>query len=383
MSKENRKSIAIISNQAFSILNFRKTFIEKLVEFNFSVYALAPDYDDKTREQVKILGASPVDYKFDRTSINPVSDVVNTINLIKILKSLDVDISFGYFIKPVIFGTVAAWLAKIPRRISMIEGLGYVYTVSSEKVNIKRQLLRFLVSLLYKFSLSKSHAVIFLNSDDISEFVSRNLVKLNKVINLGGIGVDLKEWTYSTPHLKPITFLIAARLLKEKGVREFAAAAKIIKNLYPNVKFIILGKLDSNPGSISLDEIDGWVSNGILEWPGHVEVKPWLKETSVFVLPSYREGVPRSTQEAMAIGRAVITTDVPGCRDTVRNGKNGFLIKEKDVEALVQAMISFIKNPALISKMGAESRNMAEELFDATKVNKRLIDVCLGKKNHK
>ena len=376
MSKKTEKSIAIISHHAGAIVNFRKTFIRELVRVNYSVYALAPDYDDKLRQEVESFGACPVDYRFDRTGINPYSDLINTLALIKILKNLKVDVSFGYSIKPVIFGTIASWLAKIPHRIAMIEGLGYVYTTSSSKDSFRRKILRLIVSLLYKFSLSKAHTVVFLNSDDIQEFVSNNFVNPKKVVKLGGIGVDLKEWNFSTPHIKPITFLLAARLLKEKGIYEFAAAAKRVGSLYPNIRFVVLGNLDSNPGSISLNEINEWVSDGVLEWPGHVEIKPWLKATSVFVLPSYREGVPRSTQEAMAIGRAVITTDVPGCRDTVLNGKNGFLVKEKDVESLVQAMICFIKQPALIMKMGIESRKMAEELFDASKVDKRLIEIC-------
>src|SRR5690606_27454200 len=156
-------------------------------------------------------------------------------------------------------------------------------------------------------------------------------------------------------------------------------AARTIKARYPEVRFILLGGLDTNPGGISAAEVHSWVEEGLLEWPGHVNVKPWFEQMSVYVLPSYREGVPRSTQEAMAMGRPVITTDAPGCRETVEHGVNGFLVPPRDVEALVGAMERFIKEPALIETMGKESRRLAEERFDERKVNARLMEFIMPK----
>lgn len=153
-------------------------------------------------------------------------------------------------------------------------------------------------------------------------------------------------------------------------------AARRVKARHPMTRFILLGGLDPNPGGLSSDEVESWVKEGVIEWPGHVAVKPWLAEASVYVLPSYyREGVPRSTQEAMAMGRPVITTDAPGCRDTVIEGKNGFLVPKRDVDALVVAMERFIDNPELIEVMGQSSRRLAEERFDAHKINLRLMEL--------
>ena len=166
---------------------------------------------------------------------------------------------------------------------------------------------------------------------------------------------------------------LVAHLLREKWVEDYAAAARLVKQQHPQARFILLGGLDENPGSITQAEVQTWVDEGVLEWPGHSAVPPWLAQTSVFVLPSYREGVPASTQEAMAMGRAIITTDVPGCRETVVDGDNGFLVPVRDPQALAQAMLRFINQPELIARMGVRSRQMAEEKFDVHKVNARLL----------
>jgi len=369
------KTIAIISIQAFSLVNFRGPLIQALVDSGTKVYALASDYDDALRQQIKALGAEPLDYEFYRTGMNPLRDGVDMIKLALVLRCLQPDVTLSYFIKPVIFGTLAAWLARVPHRVAMIEGLGYVFTDNGEVWSRKRCLLRASVSWLYRLALSRAHRVIFLNKDDIAEFINADLVDEAKVSCLGGIGIDLKEWSATPSCIEPITFLLAARLLREKGIVQYADAARLVKAQYPAVRFVLLGGLDPNPGGFQQAEVQVWVDEGLLEWPGHVPVKSWLEQTSVYVLPSYREGVPRSTQEAMAMGRAVITTDVPGCRETVDDGVNGFLVPVRDVSALAAAMLRFIEAPELIETMGQESRRLAEERFDVHMINAKLLEV--------
>lgn len=319
-------------------------------------------------------GAEPVDFSLSRTGMNPVRDAADMLRLIILLRKLKPDITLGYAIKPVIYGTLAAWIARVPRRFAMIEGLGYVFTPTEGAQPLKRKALRGAVSMLYATALKHANLVFFLNKDDIDELSKSRIVTPKKVFLLGGIGVDLKNWTPAPPVTKPVTFLLAARLLREKGIVEYAKAARIIKQKHPDTRFILLGSLDTNPGGLSRAEIDDWVAEGILEWPGHVpDVRRWLAHSSVFVLPSYREGVPRSTQEAMAMARPVITTDAPGCRDTVIDGKNGFLVPVRDPEALAAAMERFIQHPELIEKMGQASRKMAEERFDVRKINKIIM----------
>ena len=301
--------------------------------------------------------------------MNPLSDVVSVLRLAILLRRLKIEASLAYFIKPVIFGNLAAFFARVPKRFCMIEGMGYVFTPPTGRQPAKRKVLRALVSLLYKWSLKRADAVFLLNDDDIDEMVRRGLVQPAQVVKLNGIGVDLADWLPAIAVNEPLTFLLAARLLREKGILEYAEAARIVKSIYPNTRFILLGGVDPNPGSLNTHEVSEWVNEGLLEWPGHVPVQPWLAQTSVYVLPSYREGVPRSTQEAMAMGRAVITTDAPGCRETVVEGQNGFLVPVRDAAALADAMMRFIKQPELIETMGKASRALAVERFDVHKVN--------------
>lgn len=367
--------VAIISNKAFSLLNFRGELITDMLKRGTEVFALSPDYDENTRKMVRALGAKPLDISLSRTGMNPVREAVDLIYLVLILRRLKPDITLGYAIKPVIYGTLAAWMAQVPKRFSMIEGLGYVFTLTRDSESFKRKMLRGAVSMLYAGALRHANLVFFLNKDDIDEFLKKRLIPPSKVFLLGGIGVDLDYWKPAPPVTKPVTFLLVARLLREKGVVEYAKAAQIIKQKHPDARFILIGNLDNNPGALSKSEIEAWAKEGILEWPGQVPVvRPWLEQASVFVLPSYyREGVPRSTQEAMAMARPVITTDVPGCRETVIDGENGFLVPVQNVDALAGTMERFIMHPELIRKMGDSSRCIAEEHFNVHKVNQVIL----------
>ena len=369
------RSCAIVSSQAFSMVNFRGLLIRELVAAGVRVHAFAPDYNDELRQQISALGAIAVDFRLTRTGMNPLHDGWDTLCLAMMLRRLKPDVVLAYFIKPVIYGTLAATLAGVPRRVAMIEGLGYVFTDSGGRETWKRKLLRFLVSSVYRFALARAQKVIFLNNDDLGDFVRAGLVDETKTVKLGGIGVDLADWSLVPSVMQPVTFLLVARLLREKGVIEYAEAARQVKAIYPEARFVLLGGLDPNPGSLNSLEVQTWVKEGLLEWPGHVAVRPWLMQASVFVLPSYREGVPRSTQEAMAMGRAVITTDVPGCRDTVDDGVNGFMVPVRDASALAKAMLRFIENPQLIDSMGRESRRLAETRFDVHAINARLLKI--------
>ena len=202
---------------------------------------------------------------------------------------------------------------------------------------------------------------------------------MKQVDILGGIGLDLDKYSHQPIETidSPINFLFIGRMLKEKGIHDFISAAKIVKQSHPDVQFTVLGAIDPfNPGALQQSELDKLISLNIINYPGQVDnVQKWIAASHVFVLPSYREGVPRSTQEVMAMGRTVITTDVPGCRETVIDGVNGFLIEKWNPQALAEKMIYFIEHPEEIKKMGCESYKIAQEKFDADKVNKRLIDM--------
>lgn len=369
------KVIAIISQQAFSILNFRASLIKLMVNKGYRVYALAPNYLDTDIETIKSLGAEPIKYSLSRNGINPFRDIVDIFKLVFILRKLRPDISFAFAIKPVIYGSISAWIAGVHYRISMIEGLGYFYTHTHDHSYLFRRVLKLFLNFFYKFGLYFSTIVIFLNKDDVELFEYKKLIRADKIVNLGGIGVDLQNWSPQPLVEHPITFLFVGRLLREKGIYEFIDAIKLIRKEGLDACFVVLGGIDSNPGSLNQNQIESWVNEGLIEWPGHVEVKDWMARASVFVLPSYREGVPRSTQEAMAMGRPVITTDVPGCRDTVIDGLNGYLIPPFDPQALASAFKKFIHDPTTLHVMGAQSRCIAEREFDVEKKDRRILEL--------
>jgi len=342
------------------------------------VFAFALDYTDETKLLVKNIGAEPVDYAFSRAGLNPFGDVKNTFKLAVQLKGIRPQLVFSYFAKPVIFGTFAARLAGVKQRVAMLEGLGFVFTDQQGGSTKRTWLLRQIQVLLYKLSFPLLKKIIFLNPDDPNDLLVNHNVKVRSFEVLGGIGVDLSLYPYVKPNLEKISFLFVGRLLKEKGINEFIAAAKIVKQQFPDVTFTVLGGLDEgNPGGLKSTELDQLVKHEVIDYPGYVtNVAERLVQCSVFVLPSYyREGVPRSTQEAMAIGRPVITTDVPGCRETVIDGVNGFLVPPWQAKCLADKMIYFIEHPEKIERMGLESYKLAHEKFDAEVVNRKLINM--------
>lgn len=364
--------LVLIGNQAFSMLNFRGELIAALVARGIEVFAFAPNYTEAQRQQMRSLGATPMDYRMQRNGINPVEDSFTFISLVSALRPLKADMVLSYAIKPVIYGTLASAAAGIPRRFALIEGLGHVFL---NKPSLKSRMLKAVALRLYRMALSRAHQTLFLNKDDKADFLELRLVEPSKATVVGAIGIDLEKWQLAPSVFDPVTFLFVGRLLREKGIMEFIEAARRVKQVHANPRFIVLGDVDTNPSSVSREDVAGWVNEGLIDWPGHVDVAPWLAKASVFVLPSYREGVPRSTQEAMASARAVITTDVPGCRETVVDGQNGFLVPAKDVDSLANAMSRYINEPELIGVHGAQGRFMAEQMFDAHKSNDRLIQL--------
>lgn len=352
------------------MLNFRGALISSLVERQMQVFALAPDYTEAQRDAIRALGATPVDFRMQRNGINPAEDSLTFLSLVSALRRIKPDIALSYAIKPVIYGTLAAAVAGTPRRFAMIEGLGHVFLNAP---SARSRLLKSVALTLYRRALAQADRTFFLNKDDRNDLLELKLLTPEKALVVGAIGIDLEKWRPSPIVTEPMTFLFVGRLLREKGISEFIAAARRLKGTHPETRFVVLGDVDTNPSSVTRQQVGGWAQEGLIEWPGHVEVGPWLARSSVFVLPSYREGVPRSTQEAMAMGRPVITTDVPGCRETVVDGKNGFLVPAHNADALADAMLKYVRNPGLVAEHGAVGREMAETLFDVHRSNDRLI----------
>lgn len=377
------RSVAFVTNGALSLINFRGTLIAALVRDGVRVWGLAPDFDEAARARLRTLGAEPVDISMARAGMNPMREIVDAWRLLRTLRRLRPEVMLSYFLKPVIWGSLAGWAARVPRRIAMIEGLGYVF--ADDGAGLKRRALRAVLRGLFAASLARVDTVVFLNAVDADDMVKARLVRPAQVILLGGIGVDLARFVPLPLPPGPAVFLLMARMLREKGVGEFVAAARIVRARLPVVRFVLIGGLDPNPGALTRDEIDGWVREGVVEWHGHVDdVRPWIAAATAVVLPSfYREGVPRSLQEGMAMARPIVTTDNVGCRDTVRGsvgapGLNGFLVPTRAIEPLVAALFDLATRPDLASAMGRESRRLAEERFDAERQDARLRAVLDG-----
>lgn len=368
--------VLLIGNQTSTILLFRKRLIEKFIEEGAVVHTLTMDSDVNAFKKIIELGAHPGCYRFSRSGMNPVSDAINTIRLAKTIKEIKPDVVFCFFPKPVIFGTLAARLAGVKNINVLLEGLGYCFTKGATQENFKKRVVRKIQTLLYKLALPLTKKVLFLNSDDYKDLLIEHRIQVKSTEVVGGIGVNLQQYSYVPARTDVIHFTMVSRLLVEKGVREYVLAAEKVKRLYPDVQFSIAGTFDDNPGGIAREEFETWIKKGDVNFLGQVsDIKNHLINSSIFVLPSYREGVPRSTQEAMAIGRPIITTDVPGCRETVIAGYNGFLIPPWDADELANKMIYFIKQPELIIQMGLASRTIALEKFDEEQACDKLISL--------
>lgn len=370
--------IAIIGNSAQSLLLFRASLIRSLAKRGHAVLAYAPDYTPESVADVERLGARAIGYPLSRAGTNPISEARTTATLYRSLRRERPDAVLCYFIKPAIYGSIAAIIARVPRRIVLLEGLGYGFA-PEPGASLRHRAVGVAMRLLLRLSLQGADQVIVLNADDLGAI--RNIgVATARSRNMGGIGVELDRYEVSPVRTHSASFALAARLIREKGVAEFVAAARQVKERHPEAIFYVLGDVDENPGSLRASELSAWVEQRLIVWPGRVsDVQKWLRKCDVFVLPSYyREGVPRSIQEAMALGRAIITTDHVGCRDTVDHGVNGFLVPPRDVEGLAQAMLMFLQHPGLASRMGVESRRLAEERFDAERADRILTGYIEG-----
>ena len=360
----------MISPKNRTVYNFRGDLIKEIVGRGYEVIVTGPD--DTDVDKITDLGAKFVKIPMNKTGTNIFGDLKYLYSLFKLFKKEKPDITLGYTVKPVVYGAIAAKLAGVKKINSMVTGGGYTFTAKT----FKAKLLGLVVKILYKIGFSVANNVIFQNTDDLNEFCDKKLVKRKKCHTVNGSGVNTARFL-PCEYPKTITFFMLSRLLKSKGVSEYLEAAKIVKNIYPDTRFCLLGKYETSmQDALSKDYVEQFLSEGIVErFEETTDVRPYYAECSVYVLPSYREGTPRTVLEAMAMGRPIITTDTNGCRETVIESKNGFLVPVGDSDKLADAMIKFIENSELIAIMGQESINYCVEKFDVNKVNSDMINI--------
>lgn len=359
--------LLLISPKNRTVYNFRGDLIKDIISSGYKVAVTGPDLTDV--EKITALGADFREIPMKKNGTSIVGDLKYCKNLYQLIKKENPDITLGYTVKPVIYGAIAAKIAGVKNINGMITGGGYTFTAKS----LKAKILGAIVKILYKIGLSVTDMVIFQNPDDMEEFCRKKLVNSKKcrIVNGSGVNTEL----FSSEEYPPKTvFFMLSRFLKSKGIIEYLEAAKMIKSKYPDTEFKLLGKFEHEmQDAVPEENIMEYIQSGIVEiLPETNNVKPFYEACSVYVLPSYREGTPRTVLEAMAMGRPIITTDTNGCRETVKDGINGFLVPVADSKSLASKMEYFLKNPEMIRIMGRKSVEYCKEKFDVKKVNQAM-----------
>lgn len=362
------KRIAILESSSRSLINFRGNLIKTLRGLGHEVFCIAPDA--WFADEVRAIASDFATAEVARCGLNPFEDILYYQKLSHLLKRYCPDTILAYTIKPIVYGTMAARNLGISEIYALITGLGYAFM----NVSYHQRLTGLLARSLYRRTLKFDRRVFFQNPDDRNEFVTLNIVNAEKTALVNGSGVDLQYFSRQPLAKGPPTFLLIARLLRDKGIMEYIEAAASLRKIFPQARFQLLGPADPSPSGLPLSAIERYTEAGVIEYLGATrDVRPFLQQTDVFVLPSYREGLPRTVVEAMACGRPIITSDAPGCRQTVREGKNGFLVPVRNPSAIAAAMRKFIENPQLIEPMAEASRQMAVQSHNVHEINRFII----------
>lgn len=367
---QKKQHAIILGSSAKTLSSLRGNLIKSLLDNNLNIVITSAKPDSGDLDFFK--NFRNIDFRsiyLKRNSLNFFNDLKTLFDIFFLIKEIRPKFILAYGIKLIIWSGLVTCIFK-NQFYALITGTGYSFQGKS----IKRKLLTLSVIFLYKWALKNSKAVIFHNNDNRDLFVDKGIVSKSKTYVVNGSGVDIEKFNLAPIPKGDISFLCIARLLGEKGLREYAAAAKIVRNKFPNVVFNLVGPTDPSPDGITLTEVKSWSDYIIYRGPTN-DVRPYIINSHVYVLPSFHEGMPNTTLEAMAMGRPIITTDAVGCKETVNNSINGFKVSVGSIEELVKKMIWFIENKGQIAKMGIASRTIVEENFDVQKVNAKMLNI--------
>ena len=364
-----RRTILVNASYAPSLINFRGPLIRAMIAAGHMVHASAPGLREDAAEQVAALGAIPHEVPLIRAGLNPAADYQYYRAVRKVIRRSGADLVLGYAIKPCIWGSLAAQAEGI-ESASLITGLGFAFIPGKGLV---RQVVGQLSRRLYRRATTANRVVIFQNPDDRADFIAAGaLADPAKARLVDGSGVDMAHYAPTALPADP-RFLMISRLLGNKGVREFSMAASRLLSEGIDAQFALAGFFDEGRDSITHAELDQWRAAGLTYLGPLDDVRPALAAASVYVLPSYREGTPRTVLEAMAMGRAVITTDAPGCRETVRDGETGLMIPVRDVSATAAAMRVLASDSQARSDMGAAGLTYCRQKYAVEKINAAML----------
>ncbi len=371
--------VAIVLNSSWNVYNFRLSLITSLQKKGYHITVIAPK--DAYSEKLVAQGCAFEDVPMDSRGINPVKDLVLTWALYRMYKRVRPDVILHYTVKPNIYGTIAASMAGIPM-INNVCGLGTVF--------LKSGLVSLIATSLYKIAFRYPNKVFFQNEDDLSLFIRKKLIKRQITDLIPGSGIDLEKfkpcvsWEGEANNAKPFTFLVISRLIYDKGILEYIEAINLLKAKGVDARFQLLGAKDpSHKRGIPLELIDKWISDGLIEYLGTADdVRPIVNNSDCVVLPSYREGLPRTLLEAASFEKPIVTTNTPGCRHVVKNQLNGYLCEVRDAHDLADKMYKmYHKSDDERTNMGKAGRLLVKEEYDEKIViNKYLHSIDTLKK---
>lgn len=357
--------IMVLSSFTTSLFWFRIDMMQSFLAAGCQVVAVGDGPEEEWAPKFRELGIRYRQIPVQRNGMNPMHDLKTLWALYRLLGQERPDKIFSYQAKTVIYGGIAAKLRGIREVYPMIAGVGSAFLGEG----FKRKLLRTILVMEYKLGLWNSKRIFFQNRDDLKVFTDNRILGEEKVVMVNGSGVNIDKFT-PAPLPERTSFLCISRLIRDKGVWEYLEACREIRKRHPEVECVLVGPFDTNPSAIRPEELQGFVDDGSVEYVGpQKNVAPFLQNCTAYVLPSYHEGTPKTVLEAMASGRPVITTDAPGCRETVADGVNGYLVPVKDVDAIVEAMEKMIACPEKNAQMAKTARKIAEDKYDVNKVN--------------
>lgn len=366
--------VLLFSSLSFSLVNFRGRLLKALADAGHEVIACAPDRNAWVEESLAQWGVQFRITPMARAGFNPLQDLCTLTAYIALIRRERPDTIIAYTQKPIIYGGLAARLTGGPAFHALMTGLGYVFSAEADG----RPLLRKVVSRIYRAGVRDARTIFVFNGDDRRTMMANGIIgHAHHVVQVPGSGVDLDHFAFQPLPDAPLTFLMIGRLMRDKGVYEFVEAARRVREAHPNARFRLLGRPEPhNPTGVRPTECEAWSQSGLVELlPETLDVRPHLASAHVFVLPSfYREGLPRTILEAMAVGRPVITTDMPGCREPVAPGETGLLVPARDAGALAGAMMALADNRPLLEQMAHRARIRAVAHYDVDKVNAMLLD---------
>lgn len=356
-----------------SLTNFRGELIRSIAKNGIEITAMAGSGDTSTENDLSSDGIQFREFKIQRNGLNPLADLAAYREIRQAFREVKPDIALAYTIKPVIWGGLASRRLGTCRFFALITGLGFAF----RRGGVFKNAIHLLIVMLYRLALAKAEGVIFQNVDDRDTFVRKRIVPVEKCHVVCGSGVNTTLFPATPIPSGTPRFLLVARLLVDKGIREFCSAAKIVKRRFPDTEFEIVGPREMTRNGIPGQEIQSWLDEGTILYSGSTtDVRPFISSCHVFVLPSYYlEGLPRTLLEALSIGRPIITTNTPGCRETVEEGVNGFLVPTRSASALAERMFWFLENRGRWESMGEASRKFAEERFDVRRVNQQMLEI--------